>query len=80
MTAEANGTTTAEFECIPAPVAAAPRPVAPGMTYSYRNDQELLDASRSAQSLCAPTGAPMSSTVVTDVNGNRTVTFQCVRG
>jgi hypothetical protein len=77
---EADGTTTAEFECVPAPGPVAQRPIAPSMTYNYRNDQELLDASRNAQAQCPPSGAPMTSTVVTDGNGNRTVTFQCGRG
>lgn len=83
VTAEANGTTTAEYECIsaPAPIAVAPqRPIQPTMTYSFRTDQELLDASRSAQSQCAPSPMPMTSTVMIDGNGNRTVTFQCGRG
>jgi len=78
---ESNGSVTAEYECVPAPapVVVAPRP-APSMTYSFRNDQELLDASRSAQSQCAPSSSPMTSMVTTDGNGNRTVTFQCGRG
>lgn len=82
VTEELNGTTTAEYECVPAPapIAVAPRPAPPTMTYSFHNDHELLDASRAAQSMCAPSSSPMTSTIMTDADGNRTVTFQCGRG
>jgi len=79
-TDELDGSTTAEFECVQGPIAAAPPTVQPSMTYLYRNDQELLNASHNAQLQCAPSGAPMSSTVTTDGNGNRSVTFTCGRG
>jgi hypothetical protein len=78
---ELDGTTTAEFECLPGiPAAAAPPLAAHSMTYSYRNDQELLNATHNAQSQCPPSDNPVTSTISIDSNGNRTVTFQCVRG
>jgi len=83
-TDEFDGTTTAEFECTPgsAALAAAPPPPMPmpGMAYSYRNDQELVNATRNAQSRCPPSDFPMTSSIAIDGNGNRTVTFQCGRG
>ena len=79
---EIDGTSTAEFECVPGGgVALAPlRPTPPAATFSYRTDEELQDLSRSAQSRCAAVTMPMTSTVKTDGDGNRTVTFQCGRG
>jgi hypothetical protein len=79
----ADGTNTVVFDCVktaavatpvPAPV---PAPVNPGMTYTYRTDQELLDASRNAEAYCMRYGTPMNSSIVTNPNGTKTVTFQC---
>ncbi len=48
------------------------------MTYRYRTDDELMDASREAQVICMNTGyATMSSRIVDNHDGTRTVTFQC---
>jgi hypothetical protein len=50
------------------------------LTYTYRNDQELLEASRSAQNYCANSGSQqVISNIVTNANGTKTVTFQCSR-
>jgi hypothetical protein len=84
ITNNADGTNTVVFDCLkttatvpaPGPVVAAP-PVNPGMTYTYRTDQELLDASRNAEAYCMRYGTPMTSTMVTNPNGTKTVTFQC---
>jgi hypothetical protein len=79
----ADGTNTVVFDCVkttaagtPAPTA-VPAPVTPGMTYTYRTDQELLDASRNAEAYCMRYGAPMTSSIITNPNGTKTVTFQC---
>jgi hypothetical protein len=77
-----DGTNTVVFDCVKttamAPVATpAPVPVNPGMTYTYRTDQELLDASRNAEASCMRYGTPMNSSIITNPNGTKTVTFQC---
>ena len=88
VTSNSDGTKTVLFECVrttaalPAP-APAPTPV-PGnpnvLSYSYRTDQELVQASQTASAYCAQNGAlPMTSRVSTNVDGSRTVTFQCAR-
>lgn len=82
ITNNSDGTNTVIFDCLktttmtaPAPVPAAP--VNPGMTYTYRTDQELLDASRNAEAYCMRYGSPMNSNIATNPNGTKTVTFQC---
>ena len=51
-----------------------------GMRYTYRTDQELIQASQTAGAYCARAGSmPMTSTITTNVDGSRTVTFQCAR-
>ena len=59
---------------------AAPRQQAfdPNLTYSYRTDQELLDASWSAQAYCMNNGSQRAvSNIRTNADGSRTVMFQC---
>lgn len=69
------------FECVPAmQVATPPPPPDPAMTYTYRTPQELLRAQHSAETYCLNAGQRTSSTIVTNPDGSRTVTFQCVRG
>jgi hypothetical protein len=82
-----DGSRVIVFECVqPAPTAApmpaAPMPAAhPNLTYTYRTDQELLDASRAAQTYCMNNGSrQVLSNIVTNANGTRTVTFQCSPG
>jgi hypothetical protein len=83
-----DGSKTVVFECVkappPAPVAMAPVPVMPApvptpMAYTYRTDQELLDASRSAEAYCMRSGMVTTSTIVTNANGTKTASFQCTR-
>lgn len=58
----------------PAVVAVAPTP----LTSTYMSDAELLDASRNAQTYCAARGSnQVMSNITTNMNGSRTVTFQC---
>ncbi len=71
------------FECDPNLRTAAPRQQAldPNLTYSYRTDQELLDASWNAQTYCMNNGSQRAvSNIRTNADGSRTVVFQCNRG
>ena len=68
------------FECDPSLATAAPRQQAfdPNLTYSYRTDQELLDASWNAQTYCMNNGSQRAvSNIRTNADGSRTVMFQC---
>jgi hypothetical protein len=79
--ADPDGSRVVVFECLPAaPVAMAPMQAnpAPNLAYSYRNDQELLDGSRNAQSYCANNGMQHTvANIATNANGTKTATFQC---
>jgi hypothetical protein len=84
----ADGSQTVVFECAkpssPGPVAVTPVPAMPApvptpMSYTYRTDQELLDASRNAEAYCMRSGMVTTSTIVTNANGTKTVSFQCTR-
>jgi hypothetical protein len=85
LTNDSDGNRVVVFDCVPpapapAPVAAAPVVVpAPNpLVYSYTTDQQLIDASRNAQAYCMSRGSTQTtSTVVTNANGSRTITFQC---
>lgn len=74
-----KGSSIVVFECVSASLAAAsPNPPNSNLKYNYRTDQELLDASRSAQVYCVNHGSPeMHSTIVANSNGSKTVTFRC---
>lgn len=86
LTNNPDGTNTVIFECmkagapamVMAPAAPLP-PVNPALTYSYRTERELLDSSRRADAYCMQYGQRMvaTSSIVTNVDGSRTVTFQC---
>ena len=74
-----DGSKAAVFECVrtalPAP---PPGPATPSQSYTYRTDQELVQASQSAGAYCQKYGPqPMTSSMVTNPDGSRTVTFQC---
>jgi hypothetical protein len=49
------------------------------MAYTYRTDQELLDASRNGEAYCMRSGMVTTSTIVTNANGTKTASFQCTR-
>ncbi|MGH6920672.1 MAG: hypothetical protein ACREJ0_23555 [Geminicoccaceae bacterium] len=75
-----GGSNHVVFECDPnLPPAAAPQEViGSDLTYYYRTDQELLDASRSAQAYCTDNGWQQAvPSVRTNTDGSRTVLFQC---
>jgi hypothetical protein len=75
-----DGSKVVVFECVPSTMPAPQPPMNPNLIYSYRTDQELLNASRSAQVYCMNIGSQqVISNIVTNTDGSRTVTFQCRR-
>lgn len=75
-----DGSKVVVFECVPSSMPAPQPPVNPNLVYSYRTDQELLNASRSAQIYCTSIGSQQAiSNIVTNADGSRTVTFECRR-
>lgn len=79
LTTDRDGDRIAVFECVQGGATGTLAPsLAPSLTYTYRTDRELLEASRTAQTYCANRGsAQVVSNVTTNPNGTRTVTFQC---
>ena len=79
ITNNADGSKTAVFECVRTAVPAPPPvPVNPNLSYTYRTDQELVQASQAASAYCLRNGSqPMTSTMMANSDGTRTVTFQC---
>lgn len=80
FTTDPDGSKVVTFECIKTPptTVATVVPPATGLTYTYVTDQELVTASRNAQAYCMNTNmTPVISTITTNVNGSRTVVFQC---
>jgi hypothetical protein len=86
---DTNGVRSASFECGPrttapvvvaqpaAPVVVQPAP-APNLSYSYRTDEELLSAARTAQTYCDNSRSQaVVSTITPNTDGSRTVLFQC---
>ena len=73
----ADGSKTAVFECVRTSVPPPP-PVNPNLSYTYRTDQELVQASQTAGAYCQRYGSlPMTSSMTTNADGTRTATFQC---
>jgi hypothetical protein len=71
------------FDCDPNLRTSAPAQQAfdPNLTYSYRTDQELLDASWNAQTYCMDNGSQRAvSNIRTNTDGSRIAMFQCTRG
>jgi hypothetical protein len=65
------------FECVRTAFP-APAPAPPNLSYTYRTDQELVQASQTAGAYCLKYGSqPMTSSMMTNPNGTKTVTFQC---
>jgi hypothetical protein len=80
ITSAPDGTKTVVFECVATAPTPPTLPYSPNVAYAYRSDQELLDASRSADAYCMNNGSQRSmSSTVTNANGTKTVTFQCTR-
>ena len=77
LTNNSDGSKTVVFECVRTALP-APAPVNPNLSYSYRTDQELVQASQTASAYCLQNGSlPMTSRLATNPDGSRTVTFQC---
>ena len=79
ITNNPDGSKAVVFECVrtalPAPSLPPPPP---SLSYTYRTDQELVQASQTAGAYCAKYGSqPMTSIMTTNPDGTRTVTFQC---
>jgi hypothetical protein len=86
-----DGTQAISYECDPvappatvatvAPVPAPlPLPARPTVAYSYRTDQELVDATRNAETQCRQMDARSRTTAINaNVDGSRTVVFACER-
>ncbi|WP_337997805.1 hypothetical protein [Oleispirillum naphthae] len=74
-----DGSKLVVFECVQTlPQAALPVQYNPSLTYTYRTDQELADASRNAQIYCMNNGGQqVISSIGANANGSRTVAFQC---
>lgn len=78
LTSNPDGSKTVVFECVRTSALPAPAPVNPNLSYTYRTDQELVQASQTAGAYCLKYGSqPMTSRMVTNSDGTRTVTFQC---
>ncbi len=77
ITNNSDGSKAVVFECVRTTLPAPP-PTAPSQSYTYRTDQELVQASQTAGAYCLKNGSqPMTSSMVTNPDGSRTVTFQC---
>ena len=77
---DSDGSQIVVFECVETP-ATSQEQYNPNLTYNYRTGQELLDASRNAQIYCMNRGSQqVTSNIVTNANGTKTVTFQCSSG
>jgi hypothetical protein len=74
-----DGSKAVVFECVRTALPAPPPPPAtPSQSYTYRTDQELVQASQTAGAYCQRYGSqPMTSNMVSNPDGSRTVTFQC---
>jgi hypothetical protein len=77
ITSNPDGSKAVVFECVRTTLPAPP-PAPPSLSYTYRTDQELVEASQTAGAHCQKYGSqPMTSSIATNPNGTRTVTFQC---
>jgi len=77
---ESDGTKSVTFECVPSgsTAMAVPR-TQPNMTYTFSTDQQLVQASQSANAWCANQNRrAVTSTISPNGDGTKTVTFQCV--
>jgi len=77
ITNNSDGSKAVVFECVRTALPAPP-PTTPSQSYTYRTDQELVQASQTAGAYCQKYGSqPMTSSIVANPDGSRTVTFQC---
>jgi len=77
---EADGSKTAVFQCAAMPTNMASTQVYnPNYPYNYTTDQDLLGVTQSADLYCANSGGQRAVTTInTDINGTKTITFRCV--
>lgn len=83
FTNDPDGSKVVVFNCVQATtIVAVPQPqYNPSQAYTYRTDQELLDAQRNAQIYCMNHGSQqVISNVSMAPNGTKTGTFQCSPG
>ena len=77
ITNNPDGSKAVVFECVRTTFPSPPS-TTPSQSYTYRTDQELVQASQTAGAYCLKYGSqPMASNIVTNPNGTKTVTFQC---
>ena len=83
FTIDPDGSKVVVFQCVralaPAMAPAVPQaPYNPNLTYTYRTDQDLLDALRNAQTYCANNARQQAvSNITSNANGTKVVTFRC---
>jgi hypothetical protein len=83
ITNDPDGSKIVVYDCVqPTTIVTIPEPLyAPNMAYSYRTDQDLLNAQRNAQIYCMNHGSQqVTSNVMMGPNGTKTSTFQCTPG
>jgi exopolysaccharide biosynthesis predicted pyruvyltransferase EpsI len=77
ITSNPDGSKAVVFECVRT-TRPVPQPTTPSQSYTYRTDQELVQASQTAGAYCLQySSQPMTSSIVANPNGTKTVTFQC---
>jgi hypothetical protein len=76
ITTNPDGSKAVRFECVRTTLP-APAPAAPSQSYSYRTDQELVQASQTASAYCPKYSSQLTSSIVTNSDGTKTVTFHC---
>jgi hypothetical protein len=77
ITNNADGSKAVVFECVRT-TSPAPPATTPSQSYTYRTDQELVQASQTAGAYCLSQGSqPMTWRMGTNADGTKTVTFQC---
>lgn len=77
---ESDGSKTAVFQCMAMPANMASTQVYnPNYPYNYTTDQDLLGMTQSADLYCANSGGQRAVTTInTDINGTKTITFRCL--
>ncbi len=78
ITTNSDGTKTVTFECMKTAAVVAPPTAPPTTGYTYRSDREFVQSIQSADAYCARSGQTASTHIVTNGDGSKTVTFQCV--
>ena len=77
ITNNPDGSRAVVFECVRTTLPAQPA-TTPSQSYTYRTDQELVQAAQTAGAYCLRYGSqPITSSIVANPDGTKTVTFQC---